>query len=166
MGWRLWAGGVVVVMVLLGCGQSAGPEVPAGWVVYDARGVFTFRGPADLKDQQVQGIDSFVGEYRSDRFEVYFDYGIYGGDFKEATYEKSAVVVGGHAGTLARWDGGVGLYLGDLEKGTRLSLMMQVKCKVADAREAEALLWSVRFGKAREVVVPFTAPATGTRGGG
>lgn len=50
--------------------------VGADWIAVDA-GPFGFWTPADLVDEQVQGIDSLVGRYVGGGLELVFDYGWY-----------------------------------------------------------------------------------------
>lgn len=51
----------------------------ADWVTVDV-GPFSFRTPPDLIDQEVQGIDSLVGQYERDGMSVGFDFGWYSGN--------------------------------------------------------------------------------------
>jgi hypothetical protein len=52
-----------------------------------------------MEDQKVQGIDSFVGEYRNERMRVSFDYGIYSNALNEYSsepeYKKILKKIGG-----------------------------------------------------------------------
>jgi RNA polymerase sigma factor (sigma-70 family) len=50
------------------------------WTKIDADGKFSFDLPSFVKKKDVRGIDSFVGRYTSERFDVHFDYGMYSGD--------------------------------------------------------------------------------------
>jgi hypothetical protein len=51
------------------------PPDPAGWKRFDMWGHFSFAAPADTVETSRQGIDSVVGQYRSDGFTVVVDYG-------------------------------------------------------------------------------------------
>lgn len=56
---------------------AASAEPADDWVTIKAGRAFRFEAPPDLKSVPVQGIDSFVGRYRADRFALQFDYGLY-----------------------------------------------------------------------------------------
>ncbi len=51
--------------------------IPADWIAFDADGKFTFMGPPSLEQQEITGIDSFVGYYHAESIDVVFDYGRY-----------------------------------------------------------------------------------------
>jgi hypothetical protein len=51
------------------------PPDPAGWKRFDMWGHFSFAAPADTVEASTRGIDSVVGQYRSDGFTVVVDYG-------------------------------------------------------------------------------------------
>jgi hypothetical protein len=90
----------VAASALIGCGpaedRGAGDHDPAspdevtttasapcllnGWQTIDA-GDFSFRLPPGVEDQQVQGIDSLVGQYDGAGMNVSFDYGGFTNDF-------------------------------------------------------------------------------------
>src|SRR4051812_22481699 len=55
------------------------PADPTELQEFAAGDKFTFRAPADMVAVPIQGIDSFVGKYSSDKYEVTFDYGWYSG---------------------------------------------------------------------------------------
>ena len=84
---------------------------PAGcdtgdWNLVDM-GDFTFRVPADLADQEAQGIDSLVGEFSRPGMTLGFDYGWYSPTFDDlaaAGATATAVTVDGHPGTLVQAD--------------------------------------------------------------
>jgi hypothetical protein len=58
--------------------QSPDPTKPGpGWKRVDADGLFFLSLPKGMKKQNVQGIDSSVGQYSNGRMVVSFDYGIY-----------------------------------------------------------------------------------------
>ena len=47
----------------------------SSWITFDADGKFSFDGPPELVDREVEGIDSFVGLYDAESISVQFDYG-------------------------------------------------------------------------------------------
>lgn len=62
--------------LLLGCQSNDPLPVPQEWETFETN-VFSFQGPADLKRQHVQGIDSYVGQFGNGEIELNFDYGSY-----------------------------------------------------------------------------------------
>jgi hypothetical protein len=65
---------------------------PVGWKRVDEE-TFSMEVPADMVERDVQGIDSQVGEYRSDRLFLGYDYGWYGSDCtKEPGQERHGEV--------------------------------------------------------------------------
>lgn len=52
-------------------------QIPSSWIEFRVDDLFTFMAPPDLIEEQVQGIDSFIGRYRSDSLTVFFDHGPY-----------------------------------------------------------------------------------------
>lgn len=70
-------------------GDWHGAEVPTtncpGITFVPVEGVgFAFSVPDDFEDQQVQGIDSQVGQYLADGFELFYDFGWYSGPLDES----------------------------------------------------------------------------------
>jgi hypothetical protein len=139
---------------LLAPAQTTAPAQPDGvpkdWILLKARNAFTFWGPADLKEEKVRGVDSFVGKYTSPTMRIEFDYGMFSGEYKGDKYKLEEITVDGRKAVLAKWDGGVGLYVGnvDAKAKTPIRLSMGVSCKPGVAKQAELLLRSIKFGKA------------------
>ncbi len=67
------------------------PAATDGWKTIDARGQFSFTTPPDLKFQEVQGIDSYVGLYVSPTLRVGFDHGQYSSPLDEIAEKPGAV---------------------------------------------------------------------------
>jgi hypothetical protein len=79
----------VVAVTLVGCAPSAPRNVagssiwpptepvPVGWKRIQVGEAFSFDAPADTQPVSLHGIDSAVGGYKNDRFNVTFDYGAY-----------------------------------------------------------------------------------------
>jgi hypothetical protein len=128
--------------------QSQG--LPTDWILFKAGNAFTFRGPADLKEEKIQGEDSFVGKYISPTMNIEFDYGIYSGAYSGEKYKLQDITVDSRKAVLAKWDGGVGLYVGNIDGNTKTPLMlsMGVFCRPENAKQAERLLRSIKFGNA------------------
>jgi TonB family protein len=68
------------------------------WKRVDAGNVFSFQAPPSMRTIPSQGIDSFVGDYRSAGMEVSFDYGMYTGQSDEGT--ATTIEVSGMHATL------------------------------------------------------------------
>ncbi|GJM38327.1 MAG: hypothetical protein DHS20C19_16940 [Acidimicrobiales bacterium] len=65
--------------------------VGADWELVDA-GPFTFSRPADLVDQEVQGIDSLVGFYERDGMTAGFDFGWFSGNETERYPDEAETI--------------------------------------------------------------------------
>lgn len=90
--WRRWSRPPPLVM-----------SAPPDWQKIDAGGRFTFLAPADLQSKPVQGIDSFVGEYRSHSLTLGFDFGWYSNsldDEQKAGFRQRWVTVSGRDAKL------------------------------------------------------------------
>jgi len=87
-------------------GEEDAPAFPPNWIEFRARDVFTFMGPDDLVNRPVQGIDSFIGDYRSQTIRVFFDYGWYSPPAEcrstELECETEQIEVDGKQATLLR----------------------------------------------------------------
>lgn len=77
---------------------------PAAWVKLDA-GPFSIMAPAGWEFHQLQGVDSYVGEFVGDGVALTFDFGRYSDDLKEAkepAYVIAKKRIGGlHAKTVS-----------------------------------------------------------------
>ena len=130
--------------------------VPKDWILFTARSAFSFWGPPDMKEEKVQGEDSYVGKYVSPTMEVSFDYGIYSGEYSGDKAKVEQITLDDRKATLATWDGGVELYVPNVAKPgtldatgkpwTGVKLSIGVTCKAADAPQATLLLRSLTFG--------------------
>lgn len=79
---------LIVSLFLVGC---AAPK-HSGWLTIDA-GPFTFCLPVEFQKTAMQGIDSFVAEYKSVGLSVVYDYGAYFGDSLAPLAEEKSVAV-------------------------------------------------------------------------
>lgn len=122
---------------------SPAPPIPADWQTVSAGRAFTFRAPADLKPVPVQGMDSFVGQYENDAFEVSFDYGMYSDPLTHADLAGREVIVDERRARLARKDKYVGIHFANVTEFAGLT--MSVKLKSGDDQQAEAILRSIDF---------------------
>jgi hypothetical protein len=136
------------------------PEPGPGWTSADA-GPFTLRLPARYRKAEVQGIDSFVGEYRAPGRTLHFDYGAYSSTLQEwrsagAGFRSCRMEIGGHLAKIVTARSEKEGYLAgvtwrELEKGDEGSAlhltMIATSADAAGQREALAVFRSVRFKK-------------------
>jgi hypothetical protein len=81
-------------------GDCAGDD----WVTVDT-GKFSFRTPADLVDQEVQGIDSLVGQFVGDTMTLGFDFGRFSGNTADQFPDaREEVTIDGLTGDLIQID--------------------------------------------------------------
>ena len=97
--------------------DAPGACADESWQTVDV-GDFSFRLPAELIDQELQGMESLVGEYVGDGLTVSFDYGSFSSEFDELDdYDptQSDIDVDGLAGRLLTADvtASVGGWAGD-----------------------------------------------------
>jgi hypothetical protein len=80
-----------------------GQPSDTGWMTVDANGRFAFVVPSDMEISPVQGVDSYVREYRNSRCILHFDYGAYEVRFSEQQqpdYRQESTTIGGRAAAL------------------------------------------------------------------
>lgn len=78
---------LLILVGLAGCKSSVQPaakdadsrpaDIGRGWKRIDAGEAFLFWVPGEMEQQRATGIDSLVGDYRSTRMRITFDYGRY-----------------------------------------------------------------------------------------
>jgi len=139
----------LAVLVVCGCGET----VPKGWREYKGDRLFTFAGPPDLMAKPVQGIDSYVAEWRGTRLVVSAESGSFGGGFAIAVPGKKITVDGRPALVYVDERGVSPLSsLGRPQvgfKGGGLSVL--VGCESAsDIPDALRLVKSIRYARRQE----------------
>jgi hypothetical protein len=132
-------------------------SIPDGWRRVEAGGRFVFSIPPDMQPQAVQGIDSYVGQYRSDGCELGFSYGRYADslnyeDKPEYTEERSEI--GGKEAKVVtfydpnRGDGRAAVAavnFPDLGRG-RTRLTMHLACRTRSERDtAKRVFQTISF---------------------
>lgn len=115
------------------------PKLREGWKRVSPEGRFSFHLPVDMREQKARGIDSFVGEYRSAKIRVSFDYGIYSNDLllysNQPEYKAKILNLNGQKARIAfyrednsntgyRFRGGVHLPVSD-DPGTKLTVFAE-----------------------------------------
>ncbi len=80
-------------------------DIPSDWIQVDAGTEFSLMAPSGTEFHQGQGIDSFVGSIRSQKFELTFDYGLYSNplntnDGSHSNREKTQILVDGRTAKL------------------------------------------------------------------
>jgi len=124
----------------------AAPEkIPNDWKLFQASARFSFWGPPDLKEENVQGIDSYVGQFVSPKMILTFDYGMYSNPLNDPKYKREATTVDGKEAFLVQWDGGVGLYVPRVTADGRTRLQMSIACDKETAAQGLLLLKSIKF---------------------
>ncbi len=78
---RAWCKAAIVISASIAWVAPAFAIEP--WKTIKAGTVFTFMAPASVLAKEPRGIDSLVGEYDSEEFGLWFDYGPYTGPFGE-----------------------------------------------------------------------------------
>lgn len=125
------------------------PLVPDGWQLIKAGDGFTFKAPPDLVQQQVQGIDSFVGEYVSPGMVLSFDFGWYSDPMDRQGYERSDTTIDGRAAYIARNGDEMGVHFPTVDKSskseTKVKLTMYVKLNGADPKAVETIFHTIDF---------------------
>ena len=108
--------------------------------------------PRQLIDQHkwgelVKGLDDSKD---SPTVTVEFDYGWYSGKYDADKYKLTDITVDGRKAVLATSKDRLGLYVGNIDPNakTPIKLSIDVSCKPADAKQAETLLRSIKFGQA------------------
>lgn len=57
--------------------KATSSEIPSDWIEVSAGDVFSLMAPPGTEFHPLQGIDSFVGTFKTPDFELSFDYGLY-----------------------------------------------------------------------------------------
>lgn len=130
---------------------------PQGWKRLAVGNAFSFVAPDDTRTVALQGIDSRVGGYETDRFSVMFDYGRYSNSLSD---EIPWSEIDGHRARLARgpgpcralpgdekdWPFQAAVYVELRPNPDRLALTM-VGCAASEAgvEELQRLFLSLRF---------------------
>jgi hypothetical protein len=131
---------------------------PAGWRKINANDFFTFYLPPNMKHaEDVNGIDSFVQEYRADGIVIRFDYGWYSGTLSDLSRKKNFrgvnTRIGGRRARVGtyhdpkreglKYFAGVHFPLGGVVK-----LTMWAECEgPAEQETAKKVFYSIRFPK-------------------
>jgi hypothetical protein len=126
--------------------------VPASWRIIKAGDAFTFAAPPEVKSKEVNGIDSFVGEYHGAGLSIEFDYGWYSNDLKELAKRDGAtsrnVTIDGRTAKVVLFDHQVGVYfarVSDYKQNTnKLQLTVDFQAPTTQA-DALALVRSIHF---------------------
>ncbi|WP_310821131.1 hypothetical protein [Stratiformator vulcanicus] len=120
-------------------------EVPEDWQKHDAGGKFSFHAPPDLKEQPVQGIDSFVGRYNGKEMTLSFDYGWYSNALDGEGYEGKWTKIDGRRAWIAAKGETIGVHFPKVEGMIRLTMFVQRTG--ADADTVKTIFKSIRFGE-------------------
>jgi hypothetical protein len=124
---------------------------PPGWVLMDEK-AFSFYAPPDMKPIPVQGVDSFVGEYRGESLTLNFDYGRFCNQLDGSSctdYNANEEQIGGKDAKTAsfRLDGKqiIGVYFPSTgEEGEGLNLTA-TGIRPVDYDTAKTIFRTIRF---------------------
>jgi hypothetical protein len=97
---------LLLVLILSGCKsisqnttKAEASKFKQGWDIITAHDKFIFHIPQNMQKQDIQGIDSYVEEYRNTNMRVSFDHGIYSdpldGYSMEPEYKEIKEVISG-----------------------------------------------------------------------
>lgn len=133
---------------------------PTGWSKIDA-GAFSVFAPSGWKFHQLQGVDSYVGEFTGDGIVLRFDFGGYSNSFKEEKKPTYVVVhksIGGLPAKIVSpktaGHGVTGIYFPRTFGSNKLSLFGQ-DLTSTQQELALKIFETIRFGSAvPPVVVP------------
>jgi hypothetical protein len=88
---------MIALAAVTGCAQNPAPKateppswppndpIASGWKRIQVGDAFSFDAPLDTQTIPLQGIDSSVGGYKSDRFNLSFDYGAFSNSLSAET---------------------------------------------------------------------------------
>ena len=105
----IWVAGLCIIAACAGQPRSqslssggaghwpVADQPPAGWKRIQVGNAFSFDAPIDTQPIRLQGIDSTVGGYKTDRFNLMFDYGPYSNSLSSTTPWR---MVDGHKSRL------------------------------------------------------------------
>ena len=144
------------VASVLGCGESVptkdlAHEIPTDWEMIKADNYFRFRAPSDLQKQDVQGVDSLVGEFVSPTLTLSFDYGAYSDPLDREGFEGFWTTIDGRRARIARNEELIGVHFPDVNGGPKqpmtTKLTMFVKLNGAPPEIGETIFQTIEFGE-------------------
>lgn len=131
--------------------------VPAEWARHAQGGKFSFRTPAEIKEEKVQGIDSLVGQWRGAGVSIGSDYGWYSDPMTnrgQPKYIRTDVVVDGKEAYVVTFERPeskefpftVGIHFPNVTGDKKIRLTIYIQCKDAAAMElARKIVHTVKF---------------------
>lgn len=156
----------IVFLSLLGFGLLFGcstnkiqPDhtTPTDWKIVNARGIFSFSVPKDLQEQAIQGIDSYVGEYKSQSMNLSFDFGMWSNPLDDSSQpqfqqlvteinnEPAKIVLYTAPQTQTEYNYFAGVHFPS-EKNPTGKLTMSVRCKDSESQKtAVKIFYSIKF---------------------
>jgi hypothetical protein len=142
----------IAILFLAGCSELLlAQSSQADWQKVDA-GPFSISAPPGWQFHQLQGVDSFVGEFVGDNIILRFDFGRYSSNLKEAKKPKYAVTqksIGGYRAKLVNprisGQGVTGVYFRDVADDSSLCVRGQ-DLNSAQQELALKIFDTIRFG--------------------
>jgi hypothetical protein len=162
----------LLCMVLVSANAQGDPQsVPADWLKLDA-GPFSILAPSGWEFHQLDGADSYVGEFVRNSIVLRFDYGRYSNPLKEERKPIYVVIhktIDGHAAKIASprvpGHGITGIYFRNAGNASALTLFGK-DLTPAQQELALKIFDTLRFGgpPPRYVVPPPPPPRTSSDG--
>ncbi len=82
--------------------EKSTKQIPANWQTIRVDALFSFRAPPDLKEVDVQGIDSLVGEFVGPTLTLSYDYGRFSNSLSEEEFDGNWTIIDGFRARIAR----------------------------------------------------------------
>ncbi len=158
VGLVVFAGIALVIRAASGPATSRPTTVPADWRVFDAK-EFKLKLPPGLKEEHVQGIDSYVLQFSGEGILLNSDYGWYSNALeasgREKNFEKKAGTVGGKAAVMVTYEEPdpkserkfcAGIHFKDVTGDGKVKLTIFANCKDAEGQAvAKRILETITF---------------------
>jgi len=126
-------------------------KIPAEWETIQATNSFSFRAPPDLKETDVKGIDSLVGEFVSPTLTLLFDHGAYSDPLDGEGFDGFWTTIDGRRARIARNEELIGVHFPDVNGGPKqpmtTKLTMIAKLNGAPPEIGETIFQTIEFGK-------------------
>lgn len=116
-------------------------KIPPDWQKISVCKI-SFSAPKDLKNENLQGIDSCIASFKSDQMQITLDYGWYGGaakkDATKADFKEEAIEIDGRKAKLATFK--------NLESKTKLKFFANLYVVVVEPNNENPMTTSLLMG--------------------
>lgn len=125
---------LLATLLMIGCEPAAlvAKPPPANWqtiqgaTAAQATTPFRLRAPADLKKQDVQGIDSLMGQYQSPTMKLTYDYGWYSDPLDGEGLDGYWTTINGQRARIASKKDYIGVHFPDIDGQVKLTVWVQL----------------------------------------